>query len=129
MRVHLLAFILSIVGGQSFGIDNAPFSRQINAATNTIPTSYSTAAGSLVFVVPPSSKHIKLINETTCSLAVNAFYQNSVPSNTDSHNMYSGSTTVMKGFISDDIYVGGTMYLRSNCGSPITTGTVTIEVW
>lgn len=108
-----------------------PTSRVVDAAVTTIPHTYSNAAGSLVFVVPAGASHIKVQNTTSCGVALNGFYQSALPANDDTHNVYSIEPTKVVGFTNDDMYVGGNLYLRSNCDVPTaqTSGKVTIEVW
>ena len=128
--IFLVAVLLS--ARMASAVPNSAYSRQVFASvSHPIAKHYSNDSGSLVFAIPLNSVHIKVINETACAIALNGVYQNSVPVDTDIHNVYSASTSVMNGFIDDDQYLGGNLYLRSNCVSPtdLTVGTVTVEVW
>jgi hypothetical protein len=125
-----LAFLAMFVASvQSFGV-KAPTSRVIDASVNNIPTTFSSAAGSLVFAIPAGVTNIKVINQTACGVALNGLYT-APPSAGDSHNIYSVDPTLMLGVIQNNIFLGGNLYLRSNCSpsAAITSGTVTVEVW
>jgi hypothetical protein len=103
-------------------------SAKIDAATNNIPTDFSTAAGSLAIQDAVSGrKGIAIYNGSSSRLAVCVSHHSATVAPADNVNatLYVPATT---GIAIDNVYCGKTVYIRSD-ESLITSGVVTVSLW
>jgi hypothetical protein len=114
------------------------YAAKIVASTNNIPTTYDATAGSLVMTAP-SAGHLEVINTTTAVLAITIQSKNSpaaIPASslaTNPQQAYvpaapSGSAA---GWVKDGVIIqqGDKIYLRSDSGSSVSSGTVYFNVY
>lgn len=102
---------------------------KVVASTNNIPTTFDTSAGSLIFTAP-SAGLLEIINTTNSVLIVaQTSHPTTVPSNSDSKGQNyipAAPTSGSAGWVKDGFIVtlGDKIYLRSDSGSAVTTGSV-----
>lgn len=100
---------------------------KVDASVNNIPTSFGTGAGSLVLTDIKNVKHMRVSNSTTGRLAIH-YRGKTTPSSALLYvSAAPASGEVIEFF--DDIEIGPSVYIRSDTGAAITTGTVTVSVW
>jgi hypothetical protein len=104
-----------------------PRSIKITASGGSpIPTTYTTNSQSRVFIDIAYADRLMVINETGGRVAVNVSANSTTPPSTGDGELFcfaNGITTY------DELAVSQTIYLRSDSGSTITSGTVEIMVW
>lgn len=100
---------------------------KIDASVNNIPTSFGSGAGSLILQNISNAKHIRVSNRTQGQIAIH-YRGKTTPS---SPLIYIAAAPASGEVIEfyDDIEVGPNVYIRSDTGSAITTGVVTVSVW
>ena len=104
-----------------------PRSVKIDTSSSTLPTSYTIAATSLKLSDVAYADHLMVINETGSRIAINAFTSDAsnAPSNGDGEVYCFGNGITAF----DEIAVAQSLYVRSDSGSPITSGIITIMLW
>lgn len=121
-----LLITLLLIPTLSFAL---PQSKRINAATTTIPSAFSTAAGSLLISEATSPSRILIDNRTSTEIEVNCAHAASgaateVPSSSEGTSLWVNASTAL---IIDDPSIKGDCYVRS-VGAPITSGILTVTV-
>lgn len=107
---------------------------RVNSASDTIPTSFSTAAGSLVLSGIALARGLIIVNETNSRIAINyktgstTGAPSSGQSNVDAYCPAAPSGTFSSVSI-DNVDVSSTIYIKSDTGSTITSGLVYGWVW
>lgn len=103
-------------------------SKKITASGGSpIPTTYGTSSQSLVLSDVAYADHLMIINETGGRIAVQVKNNDAVnaPSSGDGElYCFANGITAF-----DDCYISQTIYIRSDSGSAITSGSVEIMVW
>jgi len=104
----------------------------INAATNNIPTTYGTGAGSLILNGSPAAGQLTVINTTGSDISFSvtslpgATPVDSTTTNTNQYIVVGGSTSSHDKF---KIATGDRVFIKSLSGSVITSGKVHVIVW
>lgn len=100
---------------------------KIDSSVNNIPTSFSTAAGSLALpAISGRQQTLVLINESSSRIAVNVSQNSATTAPTSVVDAYIPAAPA-NGFSSvtlDLPVLSGTVYLKSDTGSAITSGLV-----
>lgn len=114
------------------------YASKIVASDNNIPTTYGTGAGSLLVSSLPSSRQIEIINtcESVLVVSVGPPSDDQVPNSvitTNRKQLYipAAPTGSSAGWVKDffSIRLGDRIYVRSDTGSAVTSGTVYINLW
>ena len=93
-----------------------------------IPTSYDISDSQSAAVVCEAARHLMVLNETSARIAMMAIVSTSSPSDTSKDQLYViGGAAAAWDFL--PIATGATVFLRSDSGAAITTGTVEIMCW
>lgn len=107
------------------------YSGKIVASSNNIPTTFGTGAGSLILTAP-SAGNVEIINRTLSVLAVAITGDHNVPASTPYVNYIppapeGGSA----GWVHDrfKVKIGDRIFIRSDTGSTVTSGTVYCNLW
>lgn len=100
---------------------------KVVSGTNNIPTGFSTAAGSLILTGVVFAEGIYIDNRTAGAIAVNysSFSASAAPSASDVDLYVNANTVVNLGPTS----IGSVVYIQSDTGSAISSGTVTVSVY
>lgn len=110
-----------------FSGENRPKTFYIDTSVNNVPTTYNSTANSKVVtgLGGLGFRHMRVLNETLSRIAiVLTDSASAVPSNKNgSEFVFSAATTDWK----DDLHIYDTCYLRSDSGSAITSGIITLE--
>lgn len=109
---------------------------KITASSDNIPTTFTSAAGSLVIDGAPSGGILYVMNLTTSVVVLTTAQYLEVPSATLSTNRNQlpippgSSTSLASGIIIDAFKIrqGDKVYVRSDSGSTITAGTLYVSV-
>ena len=97
---------------------------RVDASTSNIPTSFSSGATSQVITGVLRVRSVLIDNRSSSEIAINCSTGATVvPADTANTNMYVAGTSQIA---IDDALTGGTCYIRSMTGSPISTGTLVI---
>ena len=96
-----------------------------------IPSSFGLGATSRVISGLSGFRHLGVLNTTGCGLMVNTAADSIAPSDGSENNLPLLDYGTALGETFDDIYIAGSVYIRSNCSpaAPITSGSVIIKVW
>lgn len=96
-----------------------------------IPVSYGLGATSRVITGLTGFRHMSVINTTACGIMVNTSADSVAPADGSENNIPLADPAVSLGETFDDVYIAGSVYIRSNCSpsAPITAGSVIIKVW
>lgn len=116
-----LIFVLLLLASPAFA---NLFCVRVNAASNNIPTAFSTGAASLVLQGVRQPTAVFVENRTTSEIAINCSASaTSAPAATGSNVLYVNASNA---WAIDSTYLTGNCYIESNTGSAITTGVVQI---
>ena len=105
---------------------------RIDTSSSNVPTTYGSGSTSLKItgVSGQGYSHLRIGNETTARIAITTTHSDAgVPSSdpvANSEQMYCCSTSTE---FRDDLSLFDYVYIRSDSGSAISTGIITIEVW
>lgn len=100
------------------------FSAKVNAASANIPTSYSTGAASLILTGIRSFRTLIVDNRTTHAVTLNCSVGvATAPSDDSNKNIYVNGSSMIA---IDAGNFGNGCFIRSDTGSAITTGVVTV---
>lgn len=106
------------------------YSHKVVASVNNIPTSYDETAGSLMFT-GASTSVLEIINTTNSVLAIAVVSApqtpvSSITSNRSQFYIPAAPTSGSAGWVKDNfkITLNDRVYLRSDSGSAVTTGSV-----
>ena len=109
--------------------DRYPVSANINAATNNIPTAFSTAAGSNIMnglSGANSYSHCMALNQTSGMISICFSPIGVTPSSSSTARLYLEPN---QGAAWDDLPIFDGCYIQSESGSTLSTGSVQVMVW
>jgi hypothetical protein len=109
-------------------ISRTPYSAQIIASTNNIPTAYSSAAGSVIIasgLLKYRFHHVAVINETASEISF-CVSATGVPSSTTNTRVFIPANTT---FVADQFIMQDSAYIQSETGSAIVVGQVEVQFW
>lgn len=106
-------------------------SNKITCSSTNIPTGFSHAnSASLVLTGIAYAVHLAVINETTSRIAINYTHGDSASSPTvvDAY-VPAGGTGSFSAIALDELKLSSVVFIKSDTGSAISSGTVEIFVW
>lgn len=106
----------------------------IDAAVNNIPTAFSSAAGSAITglraYAHASFSHLQIINTSTSMIGlVTANVDDGVPLATAKRARCPGNNTITFDAAKGKTLILDNLYIQSESGSVITSGTVIVNMW
>lgn len=112
------------------------FGHKIVASTNNIPASYDETDGSLAFTAP-SGGHLEIINTCNSVLVVTKTSRpattpdSDITTNRVQNYIPAAPTHGSAGWIKDGLMItlGDKIYIRSDTGAPVTTGSVYFNIY
>lgn len=131
-KLSFLFLALSIFGSDQSRAETRrlydPVAFKVDASSTNIPTSYGSGSGSKVTCGLSFASHIQIFNETSGRLALNLKTANGASAPTSANSIYvlPGTTSTVT---VDDAKINNCIYMKSDTGSPISSGTVEFNVW
>jgi len=134
MKTSLFLFLLFAIKGFAINVDTTDYQKVTVVASggSPIPVAYSaTNTQSRVMKGMAGKAHVKVLCVTgpcdsSMDLAIDVKHDAVAPPDNTSENTFRAKTI---GEIDDFVNVGGSVYIRSLTGSPITTGSYDIVAW
>lgn len=107
----------------------SPKSVKIDSSSTNIPSGFSTAAGSLVLTGIARADVLTIINETQSRIAVNytTASTSSAPTLVDAY-VPAAAASSFAGLALDSCQIASNIYIKSDTGSAISSGVVTVSV-
>lgn len=106
-------------------------SAKVVCASTNIPTGFShSSAASLVLTGIAYAVHLAVINETTSRIAINYTHGDATSSPTTVEAYVpAGGASSFSAIALDELKLSSTVFIKSDSGSAISSGTVELFVW